>query len=147
MTLPIFRKPYTLSCCFVLVRRPMATDPAGLAKICIHWRSTLIKKSTRKKLCAAYDDLDHFASIQFHSVVCLHVCGRFLEAFLVAQYNPLVRFDLVCRSNARHSDNWPALRASVGGHFVCSVCAMYHVANIYNNLCIANTFSFWGGEK
>ena len=64
---------------------------------------------TRKKLCAAYDDLDHFASIQFHSVACLHVYGRFLESFLVAQYDLLVRFDLACRSDARHSDNWPAL--------------------------------------
>ena len=61
---------------------------AGLAKSWIDWRSTLIKKGTRKKLCAAYDDLDHFAPIQFHSVACLHVYGRFLESFIVAQYNP-----------------------------------------------------------
>ena len=61
---------------------------AGLAKSCIDWRSTLIKMGTRKKLCVAYDDLNHFASIQFYSVACLHVYGRFLESFLVAQYNP-----------------------------------------------------------
>ena len=64
---------------------------------------------TRKKLYAACDDLDHFASIQFHSVACLYVYGRFLESFLVAQNNPLVRFDLARRSDVRHSDNWPAL--------------------------------------
>ena len=75
----------------------------------IDWRSTLIKMVTTKKLCAAYDDLDHFASIQFHSVACLHTYGRFLESFLVAQYNPFVRFGLACRSDARDSYNWPAL--------------------------------------
>ena len=64
---------------------------------------------TRKKLCAAWERLDHFASITFHYVACLHVCGRYLESFLVAQYYPLVRFDLVCLSDARHSDNWPVL--------------------------------------
>ena len=48
--------------------------------------------------------LDHFASIAFHYVACLYVsCGRFLKSFLVAQYNPLVRFYLVCRCDARHS--------------------------------------------
>ena len=67
-----------------------------MAKSCIGWRSTLIKMGTRKKLYAACDDLDHFASIQFHSVACLHVYGRFLESFLVTQNNPLVRFDLAC---------------------------------------------------
>ena len=89
-------------------------EATGLAESCIHWRSTLIKKGTRK-LCAAYDDLDHFASIQLHSVDCLHVCGRLLEAFLVAQYYPLVRFDLACRSDARHSDNWRALMLAYKG--------------------------------
>ena len=58
---------------------------------------------------AAYDDLDHFASIQIHFVACLHVYGRFLESFLVAQYSHLVRFDLACRSDVRHSNNWPTL--------------------------------------
>ena len=67
---------------------------------------------TRKKLCAAYDDLDHFASVQFYPVACLHVYGRFLESFLVAQYNPLVRFDLTCRPDAQHSDNWSALQST-----------------------------------
>ena len=90
-------------------RRIMTPRTTGLAKSCIDRRSTLIKMGTRKKLCAAYDDLDHCASIQFHSVACLHVYGRFLESFLVAQYDPLVRFDLACRSDARYSDNWPAL--------------------------------------
>ena len=82
---------------------------SGLAKSCIGLRSKLIKMGTRKNLYAACDDLDHFASIQFHSVACLYVYGRFLVSFLVAQNNPLVRFDLACRSDARHSDNWPAL--------------------------------------
>ena len=68
-----------------------------LAESCIGWRSTLIKMGTRKKLYAACDDLDHFASIQFYFVACLHVYGRFLESFLVAQNNPLVRFYLACR--------------------------------------------------
>ena len=77
------------------------TQFPGLAKSCIGLRSTLIKMGTRKKLYAACDDLDHFA--------CLHVYGRFLESFLVAQNNPLVRFDLACRSDARHSYNWLAL--------------------------------------
>ena len=71
----------------------------GLAKSCIGWRSTLIKMGTRKILYAACDDSDHFASIQFHSVACLHVYGRFLESFFVAQNNPLVRFDLAYRSD------------------------------------------------
>ena len=60
-------------------------------------------------MCAAYDELDHFVSIQFHSIACLHVYGRFMGSFLVAQYNSLVSFDLACRSDARHSDNWPAM--------------------------------------
>ena len=83
----------------------------GLAKSCIDWRSTLIKMGTRKKIFSDFEDLDHFASIAFHYVACLNECGRFLESFLVAQYrpNPLVQFYLVCRSDARHSDNWPAL--------------------------------------
>ena len=48
--------------------------------------------------------------MQFHSVDFLHTYGRFLESFFVAQYNPLVRFGLACRSDARHSDNWPVLK-------------------------------------
>ena len=64
---------------------------------------------TRKKLCAAYDDLDYFASIPFHYVACLYVFERFPESFLLEEYNPLVRFDLACRSDAQHSYNWPAL--------------------------------------
>ena len=50
-------------------------------------------------MCEAYDDLNHFASIQFHFVAWLHVYMD--ESFLVEQYNPLVRFDLACRSDAR----------------------------------------------
>ena len=37
---------------------------------------------------------DPFTSIPFPYVACLHVC----ESFLVMQYNPLVRFDLVCKN-------------------------------------------------
>ena len=71
----------TLQVCSIII------NLSGLAKSCIDWRSTLIKIGTRKKRCAAYEDLDHFASISFHSVACLHVCGRFLGPFFVAQYN------------------------------------------------------------
>ena len=81
----------------------------GLAKRCIDWRSTQIIMGTKQKLCANYEDLHHFAFIPFHYVACLHECWQFLESFLVAQYSPLVRFDLACRSDGRHSDNWPAL--------------------------------------
>ena len=38
-----------------------------------------------------------------------------LESFLEAHYNPLVRFDLACRSDARHSDN-SVKRSDVAGH-------------------------------
>ena len=34
-----------------------------------------------------------------------YICGRFLASFIFTQYNPLVRFDLVCRFDARHSNN------------------------------------------
>ena len=70
----------------------------------LHWL-----KWAPEKIFSDFEDLYHFASITFHYVACLYVCGRFLESFLVAQYNTLVRFYLVCRSDARHSDNWLAL--------------------------------------
>ena len=83
--------------------------PQGWLKVALvgalHWS----KWAPEKKLCAACDDLNHFASMQYHSVACLHVYGRFLGSFLVAHNNLLVRLDLACRSDARHSDNWPAL--------------------------------------
>ena len=64
---------------------------------------------TEKKMCAAYDDLDHFAPIPFHYVACLYVSGQFLESFIVAEYNPLVRFALACRSDVQHSVTYVTL--------------------------------------
>ena len=81
---------------------------------------------------AACDDLDHFASIQFDSVACLYVYGRFLESFRVAQNNPLVRFDLACRSDGRHSDNWPAPYTKV---FLCISQSIYLWAKNYTHIC------------
>ena len=72
---------------------------SGLAKSCIDWRSTQIIMGTKQKLYANYEDWDHFAFIPFYYVACLHECWQFLESFLVAQYNPLVRFAFACRSD------------------------------------------------
>ena len=41
----------------------------------------------------------------FYYVAYPHVCERFPESFLVAQYNPLVRFDFVWRFDVRQLAN------------------------------------------